>query len=454
MYRLILVALLSATPDASPVSHAWTLTELTDAAQNADPRVLAAVADVHKLQSLQRQANAAALPTIFFAMAGGGPLPEAYNDPEHLDDVSPASRLRTGRLGQLGYLLHAEVTAALPLYTFGKISAYQDAAGSGVAAMSRLLDESRNQAVRDATEVFWGYQLARHTLSGMHDGQAQLAEATQRLNTLLASHSTQVQRTDLDKVEIIKAELNTHALEAEAGRDVALAAGRMLAGVNPDTPFALQDVELPQADSNALRPVDHYTAAAFTHRPEILAARHAVQAQEALLRAKERDYYPDVLLAGGASWNYANVATPQTNPFAYDPYNSRSAALGLMVRGSLDVMQKYARVTEAQAELEKAVAQQELAERWVHLEVVKAHGALREALGRVKQVSIADTASHHWATSSMVSFDAGGTDAQDVLVAAMLAARSGAAQLQARHDVALRYADLTLAVGTDTRSLP
>lgn len=449
----LLAALALASPRAVPADPApLGLEALQAAARAADPRVRQAGAALAKMRALRAQADAARFPHIELVGAAGAPVPEAKNDPEHLDAVTPVSRLGNGQLGQPGYLLHFSAQLAQPVYTFGKIDAYRSAAEGGVAAGEALAAAAAAQAARDAAEAFWSWQLARELAAGIEGALSAVAEARARVEKLLAVKSPQASRMDLAKLEMLALELESRRAEAVAGLATAAEAARLLAGVPEGAPFALAEAKL-DFHPLALAPVERYLAAATTSRPEVSAARAALRARRDLALAAERALLPDLLVVGQTDLNYSNATTRQTNPFAWDPYNSRTAGLGLVLRGTLDVMQKRAGAEEAAADAEQAAATLDFAEKGVRLEVVRAFGAVRATAERAALTRKETAAARRWLTAAQLGFDAGAGEVSDVLAPALALAYAEGAALSAARDAEVALAALDLAVGTSARGL-
>ena len=429
-----------------------TLSDLQAAAARADPRVLSALADVEHMRGLSDEADAARWPVISYLAVGGAPVPQYTNDPNHLDNVDAGSRLGNYQLGNWGFLVHGNVTLALPVFTFGKIAAYRAAAAKGVEATGALADAARAQAAHDAAVAFWGYQLARAVLLGMDAADGQLAEARARVAQLLAAHSPQVTRSDLDKVDLVRAELRSKKSEATHGLALALDAGRLLTNTAPGAPIAFAEAKLEPAPVKLVAP-ERYGDAAVANRPEVVAARAALVARGELALEKHRELLPDVLVVGLADGSYSNAATRQTNPFAYDPYNGRTAGAGVAVRGNLDVFKVAARARQADADRDKAFADTQLAEKGVRLQAAMAVSALGIAVDRAAAMQDESVSARRWATSAQLAFDAGTGEASDVLFAALAYARASAEVLTASRDAEVALADLRLAIGTDPAEL-
>lgn len=441
----------SATSTAEGEAKPWTLEALQAAAQAADPRALSAAAELSRARAAEAQARAARLPGLSWTLEATGPVPELANDPNRLDDVKPGSRLRNGQLGSVGVHGRFGVDASWPIFTFGKLAAREDSAARGAAASSETGRAARARAARDAAEIYWAYQLARRQLAALEEADRQLAGAHERVEGLLGQGSRHVSKQDLAQLELVRAVVAGRRAEASAARDLALESGRVLVGLPSDAPFAYAAAPL-EPPAIPVAPLARHVDAALSHRAEIAAAAEALRGREAAALARKRAWYPDLLAIGFLDLNWTGSTTPQTNPFAYDPYNRLWGGVGLAVRGGIDFGRSPA-AEEAAAEVEKARAELEQATRTARLEVARAHGALRAALERGARLREEEAAARRWLAQAELSFDAGSANAQAVLAAALAATRAGGERLAAARDAQIALADLGLAVGEDPRNV-
>ncbi len=450
------LALISGVAAAHPPAGAegeakpWTLEALQTAAQTADPRVLSAAAELARMRGHEAEARAARFPGLEWTLEATGPVPELANDPNRLDDVKAGSRLRTGELGSVGVHGRFGANASWPIFTFGKAKARQDAAAHSVAASAGTAQAARAQAVRDAAEIYWGYQLARRCLAALDEADRQLAGAHERVENLVAQGSKQVSKQDLAQLELARAEVAGRRAEASAARDLALESGRVVVGLPSDAPMAFAAAPL-DPPALPLAPLSRYVEIALSRRSEIASAAETLRSREAVAVARSRAWYPDLVAIGFLDLNWTGSATPQTNPFAYDPYNRLWGGLGLALRGTLDLGQSHV-AAQAEAEVSKARAELELASRSARLEVARAHAALRAALERAARKREEEAAARRWLAQAELSFDAGVANTQAVLLAALATTRAGTERLAAARDAHLALADLGLAMGEDPRS--
>jgi outer membrane protein TolC len=441
-----------AEPEPADPSKPWTLEALVAAAERADPRVLAALAELERARSIEAEARAARGPVLDWSLQAIGPVPELSNDPDHIDDVRPGSRLRTGELGSVGVHTRFGAVLTVPLYDFGRSRSNVAAAAHGGAASAQSARGARLRAARDAAEVYWSCQLARRLLAGLEEADRQLAGARDRMERLLAGGSYHVSRQDLAQVDVLRAELAARRADAAAAHDLALESARLLAGAKPGAPFALAPSPL-EAPTLPLQPLTRYQEAALARRPEVVSALEVVRARESALAATRRDLLPELVAFGAVDLNWTGSTTPQTNPFAWDPYNRLWGELGLALTGSFDLMGHKAGVARASAELDSARAEAAQNERAVLLEVAAAHFRLRRAVERLARLRDEESAAKRWLNQAEVAFEAGKSGAQAVLLAALTATRAFAERLAAAKDAQLGLADLALAIGGDPQEV-
>jgi outer membrane protein TolC len=437
LVALALSAPAGAVAPADAEGKPWTLEALQAAAQASDPRVLSAAAEVQRLRAAESGARVWRWPALDYAASASGPVPETW--------------LRTGGLGSAGVRARLDATLTWPVYAFGR-AAEAEAAARTSAAGAGAAQAARARAARDAAEIFWTYQQARRGVLALEDVDRQLAGARERLDRLATQGSSQATRQDLAQLDVVRADLAARRAEAIAARDLALEAARVVAGAAPDAPFALASTTL-EAPAVTLAPLTRYVEVAQGRRPELAAAQETVRGREAQLAARRRAMLPELVAFAVADLNWTGALTPQTNAFAYDPYNRLWAGLGLALRGRIDLTGDRAALAGDEASLERARADLEGEARAVRLEVARAHGALRAGLERAARLRDEEAAGRRWLSQAELAFDAGKADAQGVLLAALAAARAGVERLAAARDAQLALADLALATGEDPRAV-
>lgn len=425
-----------------------TLEELVTRARRTDARVEEAEAELRRLQALQRQAHWAWFPKFETVVGFGGPVPEARNDGLGGPPTTEASLEGDWNFGELGVTFRAEANAVLPLYTFGKLTALEKAGDQGPIIGAALRERARDEAGFQAAQAFYGYQLARSGITQLEDTAKRLEDAGKRISELLEEESQQVSRMDAYKVNFFRQMVAARLSEAMQGRAVALAAIRLLAGARPGEPLEIAAVELPLEEEFKPPSLEQALALSEQHRPELTALQAGITAREQEVLIRERAYYPDLGLVGFARFAYTTNATPQRSPFAYDPYNDRTAGVGLALRGTFDIPMKNAQLDQARAELDKLKAQQRLLQSAIRLEVTKVHGELVTALDKAQALTEAERNARRWATAAYAAFDLGTGDTRELVDAFSALAQASADKAKSWYDVRVGIAALRRVTGT------
>jgi multidrug efflux system outer membrane protein len=425
-----------------------TLEQLVERARRTDARVEESEAELRRLQALQSQAHWAWFPKFETVVGFGGPTPEAHNDGLGGPPTTQATLEGDWNFGTLGFIARAEVNALLPLYTFGKLSALEKAGDQGPIIGAALRERARDEAGFQAAQAFYGYQLARSGLVQLEDVAKRLDDAGQKINELLESESQQVSKSDTYKVNFFKQVVVARRSEAQQGRALALEAIRLLSGTQPGAALEIVAVDLPLDEEFTPPTLERALALAEQRRPELSAIQAGIAAREQEVFIRERSYYPDLGLIGFAKFAYTSNATPQRTPFAYDPYNERTAGIGLAMRGTFDIPVKNAQLAQSQAELDKLKAQQRLIQSAIRLEVTKVHGDLVAALARAHAYTDAEKNARRWATAAYAAFDLGTGDTRELMDAFTALAQASAEKSKGWFDVRVGIAALNRVTST------
>ncbi|HZH03330.1 MAG TPA: TolC family protein, partial [Myxococcaceae bacterium] len=425
-----------------------TLEQVVERARQNDLRVKEADAELRLLEGRYTEARWAWFPKFETTVLAGGPTPEARNNGLGGPPTNPGGFLYDLNFGDPGFTTRLEITALLPLFTFGKLRALREAGRQGVAVGKDLKSRSQNEAAYQAAQAFFGYQLARQSRQSLADTRNRLEEANTLLKKLLEQDSAQVAQSDLNKLEFYRQQAEALAPRSEAGINLALAAVRVLLSIPPGQPVELASADLKEPELE-LKPVDFYLALAADHRPEFSAIRHGVAAREQEVLIRQRQFFPDFGIGGLFRFAYTSNTTRQRSPFAYDPYNSLNSGVGLVARASFDVPVKLAKLEQARAELDKLKVQESLLQSGVRLEVQKIYGDLNTALLRAKALSVGERNARRWFTAAYANFELGTTDTRELTESLIALAQVSGEKLQSWHDVSLGLYALARATGTD-----
>jgi len=422
-----------------------TLPQLQELARKNDPRTGIARAQVDGARAKRDEVYWALFPQFQTQIGVGGPTPEARLNPgaASLLDVTPGSHCRF--CGSLGIGLLANISMTLPIYTFGKYTAGKTATDHLVGAMTALLQRASDQATFDVTKAYWGYQTARGAHDSVVDVRKKLEEAKARAKKLLAEESDQITKADAMKLDYLAEEIEARTAEAEKGAALALTAIRLLTGTPPEQPLVIAEEKLPPPPPQPNE--DEVLRRALERRPEARAAADQVGARRALVDVERGKLYPDVAIVGGVTLAYTSSADSPDTPFAYNPYNQSNAYIALGVQGTFDIPQKLARIRQAEAELNDALAQQRGAEQLIRLELRQALGDLQEARIRADRYTNETAIGKQLAVQASLAFDSGLGEARELLEDTLLWARADGERFKALFDAQIAWAAVQKATG-------
>lgn len=424
-----------------------TLAQLVARARTQDARVAEATAELRKFQALYDQARWAWFPKFEITLGGGGPVPEARNNGLGGPPTTEASLEGDWNFGKVGVTVFSTGNAVLPLYTFGKLSALKKAGEQGPKVGAALRERARAEAGFQAAQAYYGYQLARAGLKQLEDVSKRLKDAGDKIDALLKQDSDQVTKLDTFKLGYFRQLVESQRAAALQGEQFALTAIRILAGVEPDEQVEVVEEDLPLQEEVKVPDLETALREANERRPELKAIAAGIIAREQEVLIRERSYYPDLGLAGYYDIRWTSSATRQRSPFAYDPYNDRTAGLGLVLRGTFDIPIKDAQLEQARAELDKMHAQELTLKAGIRLEVTQAQGQLEAAYARARSFTEAEKNAKRWATAAYAAFDLGTGDTRELVDAFTALAQASAERGKSWHDVRVGLASLARVTG-------
>lgn len=442
--RLIsfIILLLAAGAEAAPL----TLHQIIERARANDHRVKEAQAQLRYFRSRYDEARWAWFPRMDSYFMIAGPTPEARNDGLGGPPTTFSTRMYDLDFGQPGVMMRAGAEAVLPIYTFGKLDALEEAGRKGVEAGEALTARAQDEAEYQAAQAFYGYCLAKQAAGVIDDTMKRLDDAEKTLARLRAEGSEQVTQMDLYKLAFYRQQGEVQKLQAENGAQFALAAIRLLIAAPADELVEIQVEEL-TAPEGSLGAVDGFVIAAAKHRPELKAIAAGLEARAQEVKIREAMYYPDFGIAGFFRWMWTTSATRQISPFAYDPYNDLSAGVGLVMKYQWDFPQKGIHLEQARAEYEKMEHQRDLIGAGVKLEIEKSWGEANLAMKKAERQAEAEKNARRWANAAYTAFELGTGDTRELVDSFSAYASASVQRLQAYHDVKVGLRALTRAVG-------
>lgn len=437
----------TATADAPPpatTSHRYTLAECLALTEHNHPNLWAARA---RLAFVHAQLDEAKWVPFWqwTANVGASVLPPITGTSVYTTS-SPSARSISLTDG-IEPIIHFDISGVLPLYTFGKITAAKEAATAGVRVSEWDLEKTRQQARMDVRRAYFGLLAARDAAYLVSEIAGELDKAINGVKEKLAKDDKGVTEVDVLRLEVLKEEVSSRAGDAARGQTVAMSALRFLTGVESSFDIPDEPIKPPEVP---LAPVVRYLAAARVLRPEVNMARAGVAARTAQVDLARARLLPDIGLLFGADYTRAPSATTQSTIWAFDPFNHFFYTVGLGARWSLDLMPAYARLNQAESQLEETRALQRLALGGLAAEVEGAYAAVVEAKGREEAWSRAEHKAKRWIATINGQLDLGTADEKALVEPLKAYINARAQHLIAIMDCNVTMSQLALSSGWDS----
>jgi outer membrane protein, multidrug efflux system len=440
-----------ATGDAQPtivVKRAvrrFTLPECLALADRNHPNLWAARARLANVHAQLNEAKWAPYFQGWNANATIGVIPPLGGTPYY--GATPSAQLNPSFSTSFGPFFQFSVNGAIPLYTFGKITGYIQAAEAQIRMNEWDLEKIRQQVRVDVRRAYFTLLFARDALYIADEALKGIDKGLTKINEHLAKSDGGYDEVDRLRLQFYKDELVARTGDAHRGEDITLAALRFLTGVQanfdvPDEPLKRPEVPV--------RPVVRYLAAARVFRPEVSFARAGVAARRAQLDIAQARFFPDFYLGMNASYLIAPNATQQTTAWVLDPFNRFGWGTAIGARWNLDVLPNQARLVQSESQLEEARAFERLALGGIGVEVETAYGAVNEAKVREEAWSRNEHLAKGWLTSVRDAIDLGTKDERYLIEPTRFYIGARVAHIQALLDYNMALAELARVTGLDT----
>lgn len=269
--------------------------------------------------------------------------------------------------GDISILNAFKVELGVPLYTFGRIATAKTLADLGVDLKTLQKKQKQDEVALNIYKLYQGILLARELKVLIHEG---LGAINNKIGELEKEETTD--QLQILKMKVILYEAERKLQEALSKEVIALATLKVLMGLEDDVDFDLRDRALTQ-DPVAVGDFERILIQSKQYRPEYQLLIKGLQAQENKIKLEKKEYLPNIGVGafGELGLTPGIIGDEDDNSFN-NPFNYKRAGIGFEVSGTLDVRKTKARVSEAQAEYMKILAQKRAANRGLELDLKKA----------------------------------------------------------------------------------
>jgi len=238
-----------------------------------------------------------------------------------------------------------------PLYTFGKIEHYGEAAQGKVDISLGELQATRADTVYDAKRAYFAFLTARDVRAFLEDMQIRLNQAIKSAERDLKEETGETRQSDLYALQTARGLLAKYVYQSRAVEKISLDGLKVLtgAGLKADLKVAdarIEPVAFPRMD------LAEFQSRALQDRPEMQQLEAGLRSRRALVAAKKADRMPDVYAGVIGQFNYASQRERLDNPYLNDPFNGGGLTPVVGVKWDSVFGVTSARVNQAQAELE------------------------------------------------------------------------------------------------------
>jgi len=420
-------------------SKTYNLDECIKMALDFSPEVKEAVYEEEVFKSKKIQADSYLYPQIEM-LAITGPAPEANREDFLRTDVSSTNI--NGVFGSLDILL------TQPIYTFGKIGSYREAASRGLKAASAGTQKKKSDIILRIKELYYGLLFARDLKNLVLEIKEQLTKSIEKTENQLKIGAPWADETNIYKFRAFLGEAEKNLNEVD--KNIIFLKDALMAnvGISKAQDFEVADLSITPEESKP-EPLTAYLKNASDLRAEFSQLREGLGAKKALADAERSGYYPQLFLGVKASIAGATNRDKIKNPYVSDYFNHGYGAAFLGLKWSVDFGITKGRVGEAEAEYNKLLAKKRFAEEAIPLQIKKAYLDFEEASKNIPELEKAYINAKKWLVSALANYDLGIGDANDIGEAATAYALTRTNYLRSILNHRMSYANLLYASGTD-----
>ncbi|MDP3584926.1 MAG: TolC family protein [Thiobacillus sp.] len=311
-----------------------------------------------------------------------------------------------GKLDRISEWTHLDFALIKPLYTFGKVERYGEAAQGNIDLKRGELKQSRTDTVYDTKRAYFGYLTARDIRFFLVDMQSRLNQSITSVERNLKEESGESKQSDLYALQTARGLLAKYVHQARAVEKISLDGLKVLTGVGLQSDLKVADerivpVSFPQIE------LSDFQARALQDRPEMQQLEAGLRARRALLAAKKAERMPDVYAGVIGQFNYASQRERLDNPYLSDPFNGGGITPVVGVKWDSVFGVTSARVNQAQAELEALNHKKAFALAGIPFEVGEAYAHAQANFEAQRDLAEGAAAARRWMVASLADFSAG-----------------------------------------------
>ncbi|MGB9129515.1 MAG: TolC family protein [Thiobacillus sp.] len=317
-----------------------------------------------------------------------------------------APRTDGDELNGLSDWTHLDFALIKPLYTFGKIERYGEAAQGNVDLKRGELKQTQGDIVYDTKRAYFGHLTARDIRVFLEDMQGRLNHTIASVERNLKEETGESRQSELYALQTARGLLAKYVHQSRAVEKISLDGLKVLTGVGLKADLQVADariepVDFPQIDLADLQ------ARALQGRPEMEQLEAGLRARRAMVAAKKADRMPDVYAGVIGQFNYASRREQLDNPYLSDPFNGGGLTPVVGVKWDSVFGVASARVNQAQAELEALNHKKAFAVAGIPFEVSEAYANAQANHDAQRDLAEGAASARRWMVATLADHSAG-----------------------------------------------
>jgi outer membrane protein len=308
---------------------------------------------------------------------------------------------------------HLDFALIKPLYTFGKIERYGEAAQGNIDLKRGELRQTRADTAYDTKRAYFGYLAARDARVFLEDMQGRLNQTIERVERSLKEERGDARQSDLYALQTARGTLAKYVYQARAIEKISLDGLKVLTGAGLKADLSVADQRI-EPVAFPLIELAEFQSRALQDRPEMQQLEAGLRARRALVAAKKADRMPDVYAGVIGQVNYASQRDRLDNPYINDAFNGGGLTPVVGVKWDSAFGAANGRVNQAQAELEALNHKKAFAVAGIPFEVGEAYANAQANFEGQRELAEGAAAARRWMVASLADFSAGMESADKV----------------------------------------
>lgn len=292
-----------------------------------------------------------------------------------------------------------------PLYTFGKVAHYTDAAKNNIRISEGNVQLERANTYIDVVRAYNGFLAARDARKILEDAEKKAKSALELVQKWLDEGEGEAKQSDLFALQTGTALIKRFAGEARGIENVAAAGLKMLVGLGSGDELLLADqgikpVALPEQSLEELQKM------ALAQRPEIMQVEAGLMARRALVSAKKAETYPNVYggVVGSVAMSPGRDRDELTQ--SYDPFNHAGLTPIIGVKWDLFSGRQKGQIAQAEAEYNALIEKKSFARIGIPFQVAEQYHLMHANHQMVKDLYDGAISGRRWLISTYADFEA------------------------------------------------